>query len=216
MADNTIKRTEIGCAGVRQLFFIVSVCLVSLLVFAGCEKKAAIKTEKQGTPALSPASFKQENAQLKAENEQLKKQVETLAGIDKAVRLDAISTVSMIELTNRSGIRPKKDSNDVNESLIVYIKTIDDMGDVVKAPGQVKVELWDLNTKPAEALLGSWTVEPAKLKKNWSGSMMTNYYKLAFDVKAISKDPKRQELTLKAEFTDYISGKILKAQKVIK
>ncbi|MFA6186252.1 MAG: hypothetical protein WC770_03435 [Phycisphaerae bacterium] len=222
MADNTTKRMECRdarpcvCTDFRQLFFIASLCVVSLFVFAGCEKKAAIKTEKQDKPVLSPTSIKQENAQLKAENEQLKKQVETLAGIDKAVRIDAISTVSAIELTNRSGIRAKKDSNDVNESLIVYVRTIDDMGDVVKAPGQVKVELWDLNTKPAEALLGSWTVEPAKLKKSWSGSIMTNYYKLTFDVGAIPKDKKRQELTLKAQFTDYISGKILKAQKVIK
>jgi cell division protein FtsB len=220
MADNTIKRTEteqvICRIGVRQLFFIVSLCLVSLFVIAGCENKAS-QTQKQSKPVLSPASIQQENTKIKAENEQLKKQIETLTGIDKPVRIDAISTVSMIELTDRSGIRSKtKDSNDVNETLVVYLKTIDDMGDVVKAPGQAKVELWDLNAKPAEALLGSWTVEPANLKKSWSGSFMTNYYKLTFDANAIPKDQKRQELTLKAEFTDYMSGKILKAQKVIK
>jgi len=221
MADNAINKVEIGrragrpsgCTGVGQLFL----CLAGLLVFGGCEKNAAIKTDKQSKPILSPTSIQQENVKIKAENEQLKKQMETLIGIDKQVRIDAISTVSAIELTGRSGIRSKsKDSNDVNEVLIVYLKTIDDMGDVVKSPGEVKVELWDLNTKPAEALLGSWTVEPVKLKKSWSGSLMTNYYKLTFDVVAIPKDKKRQELTLKAEFVDYMAGKILKAQKVIK
>jgi hypothetical protein len=221
MANNTIKRMEIerrdtrpcGFTGVRQLFL----CIAGLLIFSGCEKKSTIQTEKQGKPTLSPVSIQQENIKIKAENEQLKKQIETLIGIDKPVRIDAISTVSMIELTGRSGIRSKnKDSNDVNEVLIVYLKTIDDMGDVVKAPGEAKIELWDLNAKPADALLGSWTVEPGKLKKSWSGSLMTNYYKLTFDVKAIPTNKKRQELTLKAEFTDYMSGKILKSQKVIK
>lgn len=204
MADNMIKRMEI-------------LCIACLFVFAGCEKKAAIKTEKQGKPVLSPASIQQENVKIKAENEQLKKQIETLIGIDKPARIDAVSTVSMIEFAGRSGIRSKnKDSNDVNEVLIVYLKTIDDMGDVVKSPGEAKIELWNLNAKPADALLGSWTVEPVELKKKWSGSLMTSYYKLTFDIPAIPKDKKRQELTLKAEFVDYMSGKILKAQKVIK
>jgi hypothetical protein len=215
--DNTIKKTgieQVVCRiGVRQLFL----CIAGALIFAGCEKKTAIQTEKQDKPILSPVTIQQENVKIKAENEQLKKQIETLIGIDKPARIDAISTVSAIELTGRSGIRSKnKDSNDVNEVLIVYLKTIDDMGDVVKAPGQVKVELWDLNAKPADALLGSWTVEPAELKKKWSGSLMTSYYKLTFNVGAFPKDKKRQELTLKAEFVDYMAGKILKAQKVIK
>ena len=221
MADNTIKKTGIErrdarpcvSTGVRQLFL----CIAGLLIFTGCEKKTAIQTEKQGKPILSPVTIQQENVKIKAENEQLKKQIETLIGIEKSARIDAISTVSMIELTSRSGLRSKsKDSNDVNEVLIAYIRTIDDMGDVVKAPGAAKIELWDLNAKPADALLGSWTVEPVELKKKWSGSLMTSYYKLTFDIPAIPKDKKRQELTLKAEFTDYMSGKILKAQKVIK
>lgn len=217
MTDNTIKKAEIRqtiyFTIVRHLFLY----FICLLVFSGCEKKAAIKTEKQDKPVLSQVTIQQENIKIKAENEQLKKQIETLIGIDKTARIDAISTVSAIELTGRSGLYNKnKDSNDVNETLIAYIKTIDDMGDVVKAPGQVKVELWDLNAKPADALLGSWAVEPAELKKKWSGSLMTSYYKLTFNVGAFPKDKKRQELTLKAEFVDYMSGKILKAQKVIK
>ena len=99
--------------------------------------------------------------------------------------------------------------------LVVYLKTIDDMGDVIKSPGAVKIELWNLNAKPQEALLKSWQIEPKDLRKNWSGSLLTSYYKLQFDVSSIL-GKKEKELTLKVEFTDYLTGKIFKQQRVVK
>jgi cell division protein FtsB len=207
--------------------------LLSLLLICGCQEKA--KTPKsKGSKQLvgvksaeqSEVTLKRENEKLKAENKQLKEQLETLMGIDKPARLEAISAVSSIELTNRCGIYDK-DSNDTGNSprgdrvatgkktLVVYLRPIDDMGDCIKAAGAVKIELWNLNAKPAEALLSSWEIEPEKLKKRWSGSLLTSYYKLQFDVSSILGS-KEKELTLKAEFTDYLTGKILRAQRVIK
>lgn len=219
--------------------------LLSLLLICGCQEKA--KTPKsKGSKQLvgvkseqSEVTLKRENEKLKAENKQLKEQLETLMGIDKPARLEAISAVSSIELTNRCGIYEKanppkgevspqaEDSNDTGNSprgdrvatgkktLVVYLRPIDDMGDCFKAAGAVKIELWNLNAKPAEALLSSWLIEPEKLKKRWSGSLLTSYYKLQFDVSSILGS-KEKELTLKAEFTDYLTGKILRAQRVIK
>jgi hypothetical protein len=196
-----------------------------IILIAGCQEKAKLP-KSQGSKALvgtkpaeqSETAIKRENAELKAENKQLKEQHETLMGIDKPARIEAISTVSSIELTNRCGIYEKaKDSNDNTKKkmLVVYLKTIDDMGDVVKAPGAVKIELWNLNAEPNEALLSSWQIEPKDLRKRWSGSLLTSYYKLQFDVNSILSK-KEKELTLKVEFTDYLTGKIFKEQKVIK
>ena len=207
-------------------------CLCVFLLFAGCEGKAKLHKSplpergrgqasrrqalKQKEPALSEIPLQRENEKLKAENKQLKEQLETLMGIDKPARLEAISAVSSIELTNRCGIYDK-DSNDTGKKkmLVVYLRPIDDMGDCIKAAGAVKIELWNLNAKPAEALLSSWEIEPEKLKKRWSGSLLTSYYKLQFDVSSILGS-KEKELTLKAEFTDYLTGKILRAQRVVK
>lgn len=202
----------------RNCLFCVLCSVFCILLLAGCEKKAKLQTEKQAEPVLSQTNFEKENFKIKAENEQLKSQLETLMGIDKPVRISAVSVVRTIEVTSRSGVYKKdiKDSNDTKETLVVYLKTIDDMGDVVKAPGAVKVELWNLNKKPADVLIGSWLVKPEKLKKSWSGSLMTNYYKLTFDAGPILTGKKKQELAFKVEFTDYMTGKILKAQKVIK
>ena len=206
----------------RPQNYFVPLCLCGFLFFAGCQEKA--KTPKsKGSKQLvgvkseqSEVTIKRENEELKAENKQLKEQLETLMGIDKPARLEAISAVSSIELTNRCGIYDK-DSNDTGKkkTLVVYLRPIDDMGDCIKAAGAVKIELWNLNAKPAEALLSSWLIEPEKLKKRWSGSLLTSYYKLQFDVSSILGS-KEKELTLKAEFTDYLTGKILRAQRVIK
>ena len=203
--------------------FFVPLCLCGFLFFAGCQEKAKTPKSKGSKPLVgvksaeqSEVTIKRENEELKAENKQLKEQLETLMGIDKPARLEAISAVSSIELTNRCGIYDK-DSNDTGKkkTLVVYLRPIDDMGDCFKAAGAVKIELWNLNAKPAEALLSSWEIEPEKLKKRWSGSLLTSYYKLQFDVSSILGS-KEKELTLKAEFTDYLTGKILRAQRVVK
>jgi hypothetical protein len=196
------------------------VILLSFLLVCGCQEKAKSPKSKSLVGAKaeqSEVSLKRENEELKAENKQLKEHLETLAGIDKQVRIEALSTVSSIELANRCGIYEKaKDSNEAGKkTLIVYLKTIDDIGDVVKAAGAVKIELWNLNAKPAEALLGSWQVEPMELKKKWSGSLLTSYYKLPFDVSSVLSK-KEKELTLKVEFTDYLTGNVFKEQRVIK
>jgi len=217
---------------------ITFLCICSLFLVAGCEEKKQIKTAKQ-PPVLKQKEVKanqkstkssgkaeqvkQKNteemnlamncARLSAENKQLKEQLETLMGINKPARIEALSTITAIEITNRSGLYDQNKDNK-KEMLIVYLKPIDDMGDVIKAAGAVDIELWNLNAKPQEALLKSWAIEPKELKKNWSGSLMTCYYKLQFDVNSVLTG-KEKDLTLKAQFTDYLTGKVLKGQKVI-
>jgi cell division protein FtsB len=238
-AHKEIKNQNIATKAPRHqekynLIYFVPLCLCGFLLFAGCEKKtqkAQLQTEKQTKPALSAKpvepsenTLKRENAELKAENEQLKKQLETLMGIDKPARIEAVSAVSSIELTNRCGIYGKN-SDGKKERLVVYLRPIDDMGDVLKAAGAVKIELWNLNAKPNEALLKSWEIEPKDLRRKWSGSLLTSYYKLQFDVNSILTGKEKSqtlhsfsggaELTLRVEFTDYLTGKILKAQRVV-
>jgi outer membrane murein-binding lipoprotein Lpp len=202
---------------------LIAVCCILLL--AGCQEKAKTpKAPKASKPLVgakaeqSEVSIKRENEKLKAENQQLEEQIKTLTDIDRLARTEAISTISSIEMTNRCGIYDKKsdDSNSTakNKMLIVYLRPIDDMGDCIKAAGALKIELWNLNAKPDEALLKSWGIEPKDLRRKWSGSLLTSYYKLQFDVHSILTG-KEKELTLKAEFTDYLTGKILKAQQVI-
>lgn len=213
-------KLKIKNCGVRRrrttsLFFIFCL-LLFIFPFAGCEepaKKSKSQTLKQDKPVPSESTLGRQNTALKAENEGLKRQLETLMGINKPVRIEAISAVLSIELTDRCGIYDK-DGDGKKETLVVYLRAVDDMGDCIKASGAVKIELWDLDTKPQDALLKSWQIGPEELKKSWSGSLLTSYYKLKLDAGAIAAGNK-QELTVRAEFTDYLTGKILKAQQIL-
>lgn len=216
MAWKAKNRTQSSELRTKNFIFCLLSAVFCILIISGCEEasqKSQIQTSKQNKPVLK-STLDRQDAALKAENEQLKKQIETLMGIDRPARIEAVSTASSIELTDRCGIYDK-DDNGSKEILVIYMRVIDDMGDCVKAPGAVKIELWNLNAKPQEARLKTWQIEPAELKNNWSGSLLTSYYKLKLDISSLLPE-QTDELTVKAEFTDYLTGKILRAQQVVK
>lgn len=193
--------------------FITALCICNIVLFAGCDgiqkketPKPVVSEKKAARDANSPVKLKEENARLK-------QQVETLMGLDKQVRTAALSTLNGIEITNRSGLYPNQETKK-KDRLVVYLKPIDDMGDVVKAAGEVQVELWNLNAKPENAMLGQWKLSPEELKKKWVSSLMSTQYKLEFDVAPMLKGNEK-ELTVKVQFTDYLTGKIFKGQAVI-
>ncbi len=199
-----------------KIIKIILFILPMALLFGGCQEKSKIKKTRQ-KPGIAGQKVVVEDTnsarKLAAENKQLKEQINTLLGLGKPARAEALSTLNAIEITNRSNLYDKNNDKK-KETLVVYMRPIDDMGDVVKAAGAVVVQLWDLNADPNEALLAAWRIEPKDLKKSWSGSLLTSYYKLQFNAGAILKG-KEKDLTLKAEFTDYLTGKVLKAQRVI-
>ena len=192
--------------------FITAVLVVSIL--CGCQEQSQQSLWDQIKQlGQEKVTLKQQNESLQNENEELEKQIETLSAIDPKVRAEAIASMEKIEIGNRSGLFDK-DSDGIKEKLIVYVRPSDETGDTVKVPGSVEVKLWNLNNESGEAMLASWQLGPEDIKTLWASTLMTNYYRLTFDVGEIL-DGKGQELTVKVRFTDYISGKTLTAQKVI-
>jgi hypothetical protein len=198
----------------RQIVSLLPYIIISLILmpfFAGCQEKQKAETPKAAlaetkAPAKSTAKLSDEVAQLT-------KQVEGLMGINKEARTAALSTLKAVELSSKSGLYTN-DKTKKKDRLVVYLKPIDDMGDAVKAAGEVNVELWNLNAKPENAMVAQWKVTPEELKKKWTSSLMSTHYKLDFDVssKLLGKE---KELTLKTQFTDYLTGKVFKSQLVI-
>ncbi len=150
---------------------------------------------------------------LQGENEELTKRVETLTSLGPEVRLDVLGRLESIEISGRSGLYDK-DKNGTKETLVVYVRTIDDAGDAIKAVGSVEVQLWDLEAED-NARLAQWRIKHEELKRRWSSTVMTSYFRLMFDVSGLLGDNEK-ELTVKVTFTDYITGNILRKQKVIK
>lgn len=149
---------------------------------------------------------------LQGENAELAKRVETLTSIGPEVRLEVLGRLASIEISGRSGLYDK-DKDGTKEALVVYVRTIDDAGDAIKAAGSVEVQLWDLEAQD-NARLAEWRIKPEELKVLWSSTVMTSYYRLTFDVSELLADNEK-ELTVKVTFTDYITGNTLRKQKVI-
>ncbi|MHC4559518.1 MAG: hypothetical protein ACYTFW_13665 [Planctomycetota bacterium] len=152
--------------------------------------------------------------QRKTENEQLEKRVQLLSRLPEEVRTENLYRLEKIKIGRYTGFFDK-DKDGKKEKLIVYIQPIDEEGDKVKATGAVDVQLWDLNKTDGQALLGEWHVEPNELKKLWFATLVTINYRLTFDV-AGKIENLEEPLTVKVNFTDYLTGKVFKEQKAIK
>ena len=196
------------------LYPILAGCL--LVFAAGCET-AGSKTslaDRFNSLRLEKTELTRQLERSETENKQLKKQLQVLSDLpsDKLENLYQLQTVKIHRYTNLYD----KDKDGKKEKLIVYIQPIDEEGDIVKATGAVDVQLWNLNSPQAdEALLGAWHIKPDELKKLWFATIITINYRLTFDV-AEKIAGLEEPLTLKVTFTDYLSGKVFKEQKVIK
>ena len=193
-------------------------CLIAfvLAVTAGCggTDKGAPLQDKIQSLTDEKAQMQKQVEQTKAENEQLKKQNKVLAALPDKVKGENLSDIEEVKITRFTNLYDK-DKDGQDEMLIVYLQPVDREGDVVKAPGEVDVELWDLEKEPGEAKLGDWQVKPNELKKLWFDAVMSTNYRLTFDVGEKTIDTTKP-LTVKVAFTDYLTGKVFKDQYVIK
>ncbi len=195
------------------LYALLAGCL--LVYTPGCENSNSRTALERRIKTLGDEKTILENQieREKAENERLRGQLKTLAGVRETIKIEKILDLQKIRLGRYTNLYDK-DKDSQYETLIVYIQPVDQSGDVVKATGSVDVELWDLN-KPDGQLIGKWNITAEELNKLWFATIITINYRLTFDIADNIKD-KPNELVVKVNFTDYLSGKVFKEQKVIK
>jgi outer membrane murein-binding lipoprotein Lpp len=196
---------------VKKVFF----ALLLLLSLAGCQKEktenASSQIEKLKTQNSDLAVKLQ---QSQKESEQLKKQIQALRNFGENFKPEDIYNLQKINITRYTNLYDNDDDGK-KDTLLVYIQPMDEYGDVVKATGLVEVQLWDLDRKEGQSLLGQWRVSPAELKKLWFATLITVNYRLSFNIAALV-EKFDHSLTVKVKFTDYLSGKTFEEQKVIK
>lgn len=192
----------------------VILCFVCMMVFlSGCGGDYNVVLEENKQLNDTNVDLSREVEKLRAENSGLEEQLVNLAGVDPNIRLENIVTVNSIKIAGRTGFFDK-DYDGVKEKLIVYLKTIDEFGDAIKGAGSVDVQLWDLNSEGEDAKLGRWEISAQQLKLDWASTMLTNYYRLVFDVSNIDI-ASRKNLTVKVKFVDYLTGRVFEEQVVI-
>lgn len=202
------KRLQLRLVLLCSLMFLQPSCSINSL--------ADRKPASQGQPEQSKR--KKNNLgtyeKIQAENADLNMQIKTLSSLNPEVKLDALSRLKGIKIGRYTGLHDKN-GDGKNDTLIVYVKPFDEVGDNIKAAGNVKVQLWNLNTEAADALLGQWEITPEELKAMWEGMGIVNCYRLKFDVsKLFSRN--KEELTVEVTFIDYITKEVFREQKVIK
>ncbi len=216
--DTDIELSEVrGRKSEVRFFYTLASVLCVLTFVAGCENansQQSLLVEQIGNLTEQNKQLENQLEQTRAENKQLITQIQVLSGLPEEVKGENLYRLQNIKIGKYTGFFDKDDDG-TKEKLIVYIQPLDEEGDIIKATGDMDVQLWDLDSSEADqALLGQWHVEPGELKKLWFATLVTINYRLTFDIadKVKSFD---KPLTVRVNFTDYLSGKVFKEQKVI-
>ncbi len=187
---------------------------LATMVLAGC----GIGSERKHPAELKVEALQREKAevagdleQCQVENEQLQQQIKAMAALPRDRRENPYKLTS-VRISGLTGFYDKN-GDGKREKLLVYLRPIDENGDVVKAAGTVHVQLWNLEDPNSQTLVGQWQVQPAELRKLWVSALVSEY-RIPFDV---SPTPEllARPLTVKITFTDYLTGDIFRDQRVI-
>ena len=131
------------------------------------------------------------NDALQTENEQLKRQVADREALiadqrEQITRLKGFGTERpadifvpvKAEITSLSG-GADYDGKPGDDGVTVHLRLRDADGDLVKVPGQIKVQLVDNANMHAPRVLGVYIFdEPARLRRAWHGRFGTQHYTL--------------------------------------
>jgi len=204
-----------GQCGRNWLWGVAALALAAVLL-SGCGFGEGLKHPLE----RRIEELEQNNADLtasldesRAESKRLEEQVEELVALPEGRRQDNPYELDHINITRYTNFYDK-DEDGRKEKLIVYLEPIDSEGDALKTAGTVHVQLWNLSQPSAEALLGQWQVQPDELRTLWFDTLVAANYRLTFDAPA-GTESAAQPLTVKAAFTDYLTGKIFRDQYVI-
>lgn len=191
---------------------VVVAMLALCFLTAGCGDQVKLQQNLQ-TALEENQKLKTENQGLQSAVVQQAKTIETLRGLGGQERLKKLYLVKTIKLSKYTG-GFDLDGKTGDEGIKVYIEPVDQYGHVIKAPATVKIQLFDLAETAEKNLLGEykWTVE--ETGKEWSGGFGAYHY--SFVCKWKNDPPKRREITVRVELTDYLTAEVFQAQKLCK
>lgn len=140
----------------------------------------------------------------------LEQQVRTLQtfGPDRPVSAFAPTAAELLPLSGGANY----DDQPGDDGISVYLRLRDSDGDPVKAPGQVRVQLLDNTDLTNPTVVGVYLfTDIAELRRLWHGRFGGQHYALRCPFPPNAKLPSSGQLTVRAEFADYLAGATLTA-----
>ena len=200
-----------GCCTLAIGATVISAVLLSLS--GGCFDPSGQGTSASGqVPVLRQriGQLERDLVTLAEENNTLNHQVDELLRLGTN-RLELLNAPVRIEIERMSG--GYDDDNVVgDDGVVVYVRPFDSVGDVIKATGDIEIQLWDLSGTPDEVLVGQYVLDAEHALGHWYGKLMTDHYTIKCPWR--SEPPRHTEITIRVLFTDYVTGKVLTDQRV--
>ena len=195
----------------------VLVVMLAATALAGCEnpqRQRELELERQRDAAQDQTrTLTKQVEKLSAELETQRKQIETLQKLgDK--RMENLFVVESIEIGRHSG-GVDLDKQPGHDAIQLYLRPKDKDGHLLKAAGDVKIQLYDLAQPEEKNLYAEYTFPVKDIGKYWAGGLLSNQY--SFEC-PFPKDapPAHPNINIRVEFTDYLTGNTFSEQKLVK
>ena len=147
---------------------------------------------------------------LRDENHDLQSRVETLQAIE-GKRIDLLYRAQRVQIGRHSGPL-NQDDTPADEAVQVFIQPIDQHGSVIKAAGEITIELYALDAPPEANRVYRRTYTVQEAAELWSSGLLSYHYSVECP---LPDDLACDEITIRVKFVDYLTGKTLSAQKVV-
>jgi hypothetical protein len=198
-------------------FLSWSAALISAV--AGCNS-TQVNHEKilaQKVDALTDenAKLSRELAERDGAIASLQVQVDNLLELGPG-RLDHLFAVERIELVRLTG-GADYDGKPGDDGITVYLRPVDAQGDALKAAGEIRIQLLDLTDLGRPRELGLYVInDPGQLRTIWHSGLLTDHYTIQCPWRPGGGPPANREVTIRATFLDWLSGREFTAQKVVR
>ena len=203
----------------RGLLVLISAALVSAAppgcrgmdLFQQAGKIEQLRKDLESARAEAKTA-RQAASEAKSELARKQKRIDTLVslGPDRLKKLYYTTSIKLGQYTGGADL----DGQAGDDGIKVFLRPIDTNGDTIKAAGSVTVQLYDLARAADKTLIGEYKWSIDEVAKAFSGGFLT--YHFSFTCPWKSGPPKHDEITVRVEFIDYLTGKTLSVQKVCK
>ncbi len=174
---------------------------------AGCNNDAALVRQLQqeaDTLRRDRAECMQQLADRDAQIAVLRRRIDQQPLLQN-IELDDLFVVDRIELVSRTG-GADFDGQPGDDGVVVYVRPLDRAGDVLKAAGQITVQLIDLTDPGRPRSLATYVYnDPDQLAELWYGGFLTDHYTLRCEFPP-QVEPSR-DVTVRVTFLEFLTGR---------